>query len=150
MWEAYRAPNRRSFSQRIRALKNWAKQNVTGVVQEKVLDLCKKREQWKIAFDHPEGHRTSNMLDRLMRWMNRWFDRGQHLHGSLETCEKRCRSWALLYNFRPWHPQTVKANDGWRCPAERLNKRRYHENWLQNLLVSASMNGYRKGRPQNA
>ncbi|MBV8074786.1 MAG: hypothetical protein JO284_00200 [Planctomycetaceae bacterium] len=28
------------------------------------------------------GHRTSKMLDRRMRGMNRDFDHGQHLHGS--------------------------------------------------------------------
>ena len=29
---------------------------------------------------------ASNMLDRLMRGMNRYFDQGQRLHGSLEAC----------------------------------------------------------------
>ncbi|MGZ3335294.1 MAG: hypothetical protein ACXWOV_08895, partial [Isosphaeraceae bacterium] len=44
---------------------------------EKVLDLCGKRDRWSIAYRHPGGHRTSNMLDRLMRGMNRYFDQGQ-------------------------------------------------------------------------
>ena len=44
------------------------------------------------------------MLDRLMRGMNRYFDQGQHLHGSLEACRLHCRAWALLCNFTPWHP----------------------------------------------
>ena len=55
-----------------------------------------------------------------------------------------CRAWALLFNFRPWHPGTARANSGWRCPAERLNQHRYHDDWLQNLLVSASLAGYRR------
>ena len=38
--------------------------------------------------------------------------------------------------LRPWHPARAKDNGGWRCPAERLNKHRYHENWLENLLAS--------------
>ncbi|MFT5324501.1 MAG: hypothetical protein ACI8P0_002363, partial [Planctomycetaceae bacterium] len=34
--------------------------------------------------------------------------------------------------------------------AERLNKYRYHNDWLQNLLISASCGGYRyKQPPQN-
>ena len=45
-----------------------------GIVLEKVLDLCGKRDRWSIAYRHPDGHRTSNMLDRLMRGRNRSFD----------------------------------------------------------------------------
>ena len=102
-----------------------------------------------MAYRHPGGHRTSNMLDRLMRGMNRYFDHGQHLHGSREACRLHCRAWALLWNFAPWHPATARENEGWRCPAERLNRHRYHDCWLQNLLISASLGGYRCPLPQN-
>jgi hypothetical protein len=37
-----------------------------------------------------------------------------------------------------------EANDGWHSPAERLNQHHYHDNWLHNLLVSASLTGYRR------
>ena len=74
------------------------------------------------------------MLDRVMRSMNRYFDDGQHLHGEAGACDRHCRAWALLHNFRPWNPATARANDGWRSPAERLNEHRYHDDWLQNLL----------------
>ena len=119
--EAYHAPNRRSFAQRLRSLRQWASGHLTGIVLEHVLDLCGKRDRWSIAYRHPGGHRTSNMLDRLMRGMNRYFDHGQHLHGSLEACRLHCRAWALLWNFAPWHPATARENQDWRCPAERLN-----------------------------
>lgn len=143
VWEAYRSPSRRSFSQRISALKAWAGKHLSGIVLEKVCDLCDKRDRWTIAYDHPGGHRTSNMLDRLMRSMNRYFDNGQHLHGSLSSSQLHSRSWALLYNFTPWCPATTRDNGGWTSPAERLNKHRYSGDWLQNLLVSASLGGYR-------
>jgi hypothetical protein len=149
VWEAYHAPDRRCFGQRLRSLRNWAKGNLSGIVREKVLDLCKKRDRWSIAYRHPQGHRTSNMLDRLMRGMNRYFDHGQHLHGSREACRWHCRAWALLWNFAPWHPATARKNHDWRSPAERLNRHRYHECWLQNLLISASLGGYRCPLPQN-
>ena len=58
-----------------------------------------------------------------------------------------CR--ALLCNFTPWHPAVAGENQGWRCPAERLNQHRYHNCWLQNLLISASLGGYRRPAPQN-
>ena len=149
VWDACHAPDRRSFSQRICSLRNWASGRLKGIVLDKVLDLCDKQNLWAIAYDHPNGHRTSNMLDRLMRSMNRYFDDGQHLHGSQAACDQHCRAWALLHNFTPWHPATAVANNGWQSPAERLNGRRYHDNWLQNLLVSASLGGYRNPRPQN-
>jgi hypothetical protein len=149
VWNAYHAPDRRSFSQRIAGLRTWASRHLCGIALEKVLDLCDKRDLWTIAYDYPNGHRTSNMLDRLMRSMNRYFDDGGHLHGSHAACDQHCRAWALLYNFAPWHPATTQANDGWQSPAERLNRHRYHENWLHNLLVSASLGGYRNCAPQN-
>lgn len=109
-----------------------------------VWKLCGRAREYGEAYDHPGGHRTSNMLDRVMRSMNRCFDDGQHLHGSKEACERHCRAWALLFNFRPWHPATTRAKRGWLSPAERLNKHRYHDDWLQNLLVSASLGGFRR------
>jgi hypothetical protein len=149
VWEAYHAPDRRCFGQRIRSLRTWARGHLNGVVLEKVLALCKKRDRWSIAYHHPQGHRTSNMLDRLMRGMNRYFDHGQHFHGSHQACRLHCRAWALVWNFAPWHPATARKNRGWRCPAERMNRHRYHECWLQNLLISASLGGHRRSFPQN-
>jgi len=147
VWEAYHAPDKRTFSQRLRRLDELAGRHVGGVVLEAVSDLCRKRDLWLAAYDHPAGHRTSNMLDRVMRPMYRYFTDGQHLHGRRMT-ERHARGWALLYNFAPWSPATTRANDQWRCPAERLNRHRYHDDWLQNLLISASLGGYRTA-PRN-
>ena len=143
VWDAYHAPDKRTFSQRLRQLKTWAGQNVSGVVLDAVLDLCRKKKFWLAAHDHPQGHRTSNMLDRVMRPMNRYFFDCQHLHGGRTTNTYHVRGWALLWNFTPWNPATARANADWRSPAERLNQHRYHDNWLQNLLISASLGGYR-------
>ena len=107
VWEAYHAPDRRCFGQRLRRLREWAGQHLSGVVLEKVLDLCRKGRRWSLAYRHPDGHRTSNMLDRVMRGMNRYFDDGQHLHGSHEASRRHCRAWALLFNFAPWSPATT-------------------------------------------
>jgi hypothetical protein len=145
VWHAYHALTRRSFAQRMRRLWEWSKQNVKATwVLEQVKKLCGRSKEYGVAYDHPGGHRTSNMLDRVMRSMNRYFEDGQHLHGTGQACERHCRAWALLYNFRPWHPATARANEGWQSPAERLNENRYHEDWLQNLLVSASLAGFRR------
>ncbi len=89
------------------------------------------------------------MWDRLLRGMNRSFDHGQHLHGSRAACRWHGRAWAWLWNFSPWHPATTRKNEDWRCPAERLNQHRYHACWLQNLLISASLGGYKCPLLQN-
>jgi len=144
VWDAYHAPSRRSFGQRLRRLWEWSQgQGLSGWLLEQVQKLCSRSKEYGRAYQHPGGHRTSNMLDRLMRSMNRYFDDGQHLHGGEQACEWHVRAWALLHNFRPWGPATRRANEGWCSPAERLNQHRYHEGWLHNLLVSASLAGYR-------
>jgi hypothetical protein len=152
VWHAFHACNRRSFAQRLRRLWQWAQQQqLSPWLLEGVQKLCSRSREYGTAYHYPGGHRTSAMLDRLMRSMNRYFDDGQHLHGCEQACELHCRAWALLYNFRPWHKATMRANGGWQSPAERLNKHRYHKDWLQNLLISASLGGYRQrdSQPQN-
>lgn len=144
VWHAYHAPDRRRFAQRLRRLGEWAQQHVSAAwVLEQVRKLCGRTREYSRAYAHPGGHRTSNMLDRVMRAMNRYFDGGQHLHGSAAACRRHVRAWALLHNFRPWHPAVARANGGHESPAVRLNQHRYHDNWLHNLLVSASLAGYR-------
>ncbi|WP_439628625.1 hypothetical protein [Gemmata sp.] len=101
---------------------------------EQVKKLCGRAREYERAYRHPGGHRTSNMLDRVMRSMNWYYDDGQHLRGQPPSGERHCRAWALLYNFRPWNPATTWANNGWLCPAERANRHRYHDNWLHNLV----------------
>lgn len=145
VWHAYHAPGRRAFAQRLRRPWEWAKANVKAAwVLEQVKKPCGRSKEYGEAYTHPGGHRTSNMLDRVMRAMSRYNESGQHLHGGEEACKRHVRAWALLYDFRPWHPATARRNGGWRSPAERLNKHRYHDDWLQNLLAHASLNGYRR------
>ena len=145
VWDAYHAPDRRCFAQRLRRLRQWAGQWLKpGVVLEQVQKLCARRREYGEAYRHPGGQRTSNMLDRVMRLMSRYFDGGQHLHGTPGAGERHCRAWALLHNFSPWGPEAARDNDGYASPAERLNQHRYHDNWLHNLLVSASLAGYRR------
>jgi hypothetical protein len=145
VWHAYHAPNRRCLAQRLRRLGEWASRQVkVTCVLEHVQKLCSRAREYGEAYRYPGGHRTSNLLDRVLRSMNRYFADSQHLHGSLRACKRHCQAWALLYNFRPWHPATARANGGYRSPAERLNQHRYQEEWLPNLLIAASMAGYRR------
>jgi hypothetical protein len=150
VWHAYRAPDRRAFGQRLRRLREWSQRTLRGEILERTLRLCQRGAEYAVAYAHPGGHRTSVMLDRVMRGMNGYWVGCQRLHGGAKAAELHVRAWALLHNFAPWSGQAERANDGYRCPAERLNKHRYHDNWLHNLLVSASLAGYRhrNGPPQ--
>ncbi len=149
VWEAYHAPDARTFSQRLRRLREWTpKQIDKPMVQEKVLSLCDTREAFVKADAHPGCHRTSNPVDRLLRRRDSHLYCTQHLPGTTAAAEQRLRGWALSHNFAPMCPWTVRATPELRSPAERLNGKRYHPEWLQNLLVSASLGGYRR-TPQN-
>ena len=108
------------------------------------LDLCEKRAPFSRSYDHAHAHRTGNLVDRLMKFLDRACFNAQYFHGTLASAELRVRALALLWNFCPSSPCTVKKYHGRRCPAERLNGQRYADNWLENLLVSGSMNGLRR------
>jgi len=144
LWHAYRAETKGSFSQRLRRLREWAEQHLEdSAMKDHVLELCAKRDRFIISYDHVGAHRTSNMVDRLMKVLDRAFFAGQYFHGHLASGELRVRSLSLLWNFCPSSPATVRKYEGQYCPVERLNGYRYHDNWLENLLISGSMNGYR-------
>ena len=142
VWEAYEATSKASFSQRLRRLREWAAEHVPDSAMKKhILDLCAKRDRFTKGYAHDHAHRTSNMVDRLMKFFDRACFDSQYFHGTLASGQQRVRAWAILWNFCPSSPITVKKHGGQLSPAERLNAKRYADNWLENLLISASMNG---------
>jgi hypothetical protein len=144
LWDCYHAENKYAFVQRIRRLCEWCnKQNMASVISDPIKKLRENIGFYKAAYDFPEAHRTSNMLDRLMQRMDRHLFSTQYFHGSLSAAELSIRGWALIHNFAPSNPRTVEKHNGFKSPAERLNQFQYHDNWLQNLLISASLGGYR-------
>jgi hypothetical protein len=149
VWEAYRATNTRAFSQRLRRLREGADNALPAAeMQQKTLDLCDKRDELSLRYAHLFAHRTSHRVDRLMRFLDRAFFHAQYFHGLPASAENRVRALALLWNFCPSSPETVKKHGGQACPAERLNGKGYADNWLENLLISGSMNGVEQD-PQN-
>lgn len=145
VWHSYRAENKRSFSQRIRRLREKALAKIKkGIVLEKVLALCGKAPNFAKAYDHPNAHRTSNMVDRLMRWLDKYLFNMQYFHGTLASAEMGIRAWAILRNFQPYCPRTIGNRTDLICAATELNGFKYCDNWLENLLVATSMGGYRQ------
>lgn len=145
VWRAYRAPGKAAFAQRLRRLHEWAERTLPdSPMKHHTLDLCEKRAQFSRSYDHTHAHRTSNLVDRLMKFLDRACFNAQYFHGTLASAELRVRALALLWNFCPSSPCTVKKYHGRRCPAERLNGQRYADNGLENWLVSSSTNGLRR------
>ena len=148
LWNCYRADTKSSFSQRVRRLCEWSrKAEIPVFIVDKLEKLRNNLPSFSEAYDFPGALRTSNMLDRLMRRMDRRLFGAQYFHGTLISANLNMRAWTLIHNFAPFNPQTIRLNKGLRSPAEKLNGFRYHSNWLQNLLISASLGGYRQGPP---
>lgn len=150
VWECYRAENKRSFSQRVRRLRKWAEDNMSiSDMKSNVLRLCNRSKIWQEYYAHPNSYRTSNMLDRLMRFMDRHLEKNQGFHGASEqVATKSIRAFALIYNFTPSCPDKKRNIDGFKSPVERLNQSKYHDDWLVNLLIAGSLNG-KRSKPLN-
>lgn len=93
VWEAYHAPSTRIFSQRLRRLRAWADTALPDcVMKTHTLDLCNKRDQFSESYHHPDAHRTSHMVDRLMKCLDRAFFNAQYFHGMPDSAESRVRA----------------------------------------------------------
>lgn len=145
LWHIYKAPSKRHFAQRLRRLRQWAQRNVKQPsILKRLLNLKGKSQQFQVAYDYPKASRTSNMLDRLMNYQDRLLYAMQYFHGSEASARLQLRAMALLWNFHPYGSRTT-ASDPKRCsPFKDLNGFEYHDNWLRNLLIAGSMNGYRQ------
>ena len=144
IWQIYRAESKRSMGQRLRRLCEWTASHIHDCpMKDNIIKLCAKKKRWLAHLDFPQAYRTSNMLDRLMKFMNRHADSAQMFRGSITRTTQHFRAFALLYNFTPSSPVVTRKSPNLQSPAARVNGFIYHHNWLQNLLISASCGGYR-------
>jgi len=147
LWNCYKAESKSSFSQRVRRLSEWClNTKAPDIILKKIEKFRKKLPQFTKAYDFPRAHRTSNMIDRLMQRMDRHLFSTQYFHGTLKSANLSIRAWALIQNFAPFNPLTVKQK-GHANSFEKVNGFQYHDNWLQNLLISASLGGNRADPP---
>jgi len=135
------APSKQHFAQRLRRLREWAQKTSNNHLSSRLLNL-KGKSQFQVAYDYPKGARTSNMLDRLMNYQDRLLYSMQYFHGSEAAARLYLRAVVLIWNFHPYKRQQQQL----RCcsPFKDLNGFEYHDNWLRNLLIAGSMNGYRQ------
>jgi hypothetical protein len=145
VWEIYHAVDRDEFNDKVRSLQTWVlvhRNVLTTYAIESIDKLCQRADQFCLTFDHASAYRTSNMLDRHMEPMARWLASSRYFHGNLQSAELRTRVWALLHNYRIYCPR-AKVSDSFRSPAHKLNRFVYRDNWLENLLVASSCQGFR-------
>lgn len=143
IWEVYRAATSVEFHERMAVFQKWFEQGSwPKAVMEVTAKLWTRGTEYAVSYTHPGCHRTSNMVDRLMNRLTRFLYAGRGLHGHQSSSELRLRGWALLQNFCPFARRSGKPRE-YQSPAHRLNQRRYHEHWLHNLQVCASMAGRR-------
>ena len=144
LWNLYQSTSQRQFAQRLRRLLEWATpQRVESErARDKLHKLKAKAPQFQVAYAFPDAHRTSNALDRLMNHQDRYLYAMQYFHGTFKSARLQLRALALLWNFHPYTRRTKSANPERSSPFGELNGFVYHNNWLHNLLIAGSMNGY--------
>ena len=141
-WHIYQAGNKAQFSQRIRRLRQWAGEQLQGVVQETGLKLCQLKGEFMVAYDFAQAARTTNGSERLMDYQDRVLYAMRYLHGTNESARLAVRAMAVQWNFHPYSGRAQLAGAKG-SPFEALNGFQYHGNWLHNLLSAASMGGHR-------
>ena len=142
VWNIYRADSKRQMAQLIRRLREWASTIPQSAMKDNLLKLCKKKNRWLKHFDNPDAYRTSAHLDRVMKIMERHAINSQMFHATVSSTSMNFRALALIYNFSPSCPAVTKDFPDLVSPAARLNGFVYSKNWLENLVIAASLNGF--------
>jgi hypothetical protein len=148
LWHAYRSINPRQMAQRLRRIREWcSKHNCSESVQSKVQSMASKASAFSATFAHPDGHRTSNQVDRLINFQDRLLYAMQYFHGTHRSTRQALRAMALIWNFHPYTRKAQVKAPYCASPFEDLNRFRYHDNWLRNLLLASSLNARGNASP---
>lgn len=144
LWSAYRQVSAIEFKQGLQEALVWAQTNLPNNenILAKVKEIIAKQEAYAISFQQDGCYRTSNQIDRPMNMLDRYVYQTRYFHGHLATAQQKIRAWAMIYNFMPFTDRSKKVKKASRF--EELNGFIYHKSWLQNMLIAASMNGFRQ------
>ncbi len=146
LWRVYQGINKKEFAQRFRRFYEWSlKQTLPDTVRSKIEKAKANYLEYRQAYEQDGCYRTSNQIDRLMNYQERILYQIQYFHRSMDSAKLFLRAMALIWNF---HPVSQRASFNYQykerfCPFEKINHFYYSDNWLENLLIAGSMNGYR-------
>jgi hypothetical protein len=140
-WHCYEATTRAQFAQRLRRFDEWAQAQLRGSVWEMAHKLRARHTDYRKAYDVPGAPRTTNAIDRLMNYQDRWLYARRYLHGGRRTSRLAVRAQALLWNFHFYSASLRRRDETRHSPFADLNGFTYHDNWYHNLLVAASLGG---------
>lgn len=147
VWDVYRAATGTEFRAGMAAFRVWFESHTRAqAVREVAAKLWNRAEEYAVAYDHPGCRRTSNAVDRPMNRLCRLMYAGRGLHGHQASSQRRLRGWALLLNFRPFAKRSGRVRNE-HSLAHRLNGKRYSDNGLENLQISASLMGRHENAP---
>jgi len=143
IWNVYRSKSKQEFQLALINLKLWAEVNIADYqkVIDKIKDICNKSDRFSNAYDFESCYRTSNQIDRPMNILDRYLYQIRYFHGNHQTDNLKIRAWANIYNFMPFSKRTKEYKKQSRF--EEFNGFVYHQNWLHNLIIAGSMNGYK-------
>lgn len=144
IWEVYWAKTADGFRSGMASLWTWFQEQKgwPHAVMEAMRKLCKRTEEYVVAYANPGCRRTSNAVDRPMNRITRLLYTSRGIHGHQANSERRLRGLALLYNFRPFAYRSGQKREH-QSRAHRLNGKQYSEYWLENLQISGSLMGRR-------
>ncbi len=148
IWDIYQAVDPQAFLRQLVDFQCWAREHMSGPALAAVEKLCAKADSFTLAFEYPQAYRTSNMIDRHMIPLHRWLFAARYFHGNWISAEYQIRAWVLFHDFMPYCPR-AKVRDAFISPVHKLNGFVYHDNWLQNLLVSSSCAGLMTNHRKN-
>ena len=109
--------------------------------------MASKAAAFSQAFAQADCYRTSNQVDRMINFQDRLLYAMQYFHGTHRSTQQALRAMALLWNFHPYCRKAQVKTPYCASPFEDLNRFRYHDNWLRNLILASSLNGRGNARP---
>ncbi|MCU0444920.1 MAG: hypothetical protein MUE85_08365 [Microscillaceae bacterium] len=99
VWQAYQADSKEVFVQKITQIDEWAKDKIESkTVLSQIEKMKNNADLFATSFDCG-GKRTSNMVDRAIRPLDKFLVNAQYFHGHFASAQLTIRALALGYNF---------------------------------------------------
>ncbi len=95
-------------------------------------------------FDGTRRERRLHSFGPHLRAVYRLLYAMQYFHGTTESACLYVRAMALVWNFHPYGQKTQDKYGPRASPFQQLNGFRYHDNWLENMMIAASLRGQRE------